>query len=157
MQKNCIILKFRIFYPPSYLSYSHVYSILSNLYLSLTEGALTCTNMPNGHIFYDSTNCQNFYICAHGTAFLKKCADSLMFDHTQNACEWANKVDCTRGHGSVQPSTATTTKRTTTSTTTPVAFTTTTKQSTTSTSTPVASTTRFPKTTIKPTSSPQRE
>jgi len=55
-----------------------------------------CPNREDGY-YPHPTDCDHYYYCTNGLAWLMKCADPLLFNPKTKQCDWAWEVQCPSG------------------------------------------------------------
>ncbi|EFX67914.1 hypothetical protein DAPPUDRAFT_330595 [Daphnia pulex] len=62
----------------------------------VARAAPQCPENEAGNVvfFPDTTNCQNYYMCSWGVAYLKSCPDNLYWNKNINVCDHQVNVKC---------------------------------------------------------------
>lgn len=65
-------------------------------------GKVTCDPSYSGFVA-NPANCQEYYVCTAGRAFLEHCAAGLVFNANTRYCDWPSSYDCKPGQSTNSP------------------------------------------------------
>merc|ERR1711973_174034 len=67
---------------------------LSHAMPASQQTTVDCSGEADGTFIADPNDCSKFFVCSHGEATSHQCVEPLLFDPSQNVCNWPSAVDC---------------------------------------------------------------
>merc|ERR1711931_141960 len=67
---------------------------LSHAMPASQQTTVDCSGEADGTFIADPSDCSKFFVCSHGEATSHQCVEPLLFDPSQNVCNWPSAVDC---------------------------------------------------------------